>query len=357
MVFQHMASLGGVLAKRAVDMSNGEIPGDDMAQLPGWAVLVFFADFLVFLPVFLYIGYTLTQIYPTLAIIEDPEPPAATYSAVSLNANEPSAVVDGADGVLITSSLRRTNRLLFSTAGWTANFRGYDCAIVASLAAGLCGVVFGPWVPRFLIMLIAGLSTVQLSAAWTHIVISMPSERRFWRRLPPFVKTFQATWLPITAYCVATEVTHLLPRLLLKLFGFSQWDFRNPTSVPNYSHHALWQSFLVVLVAIASTVLLMIPAHVILCRVQASFLPPDEDTIVPFDRSFGGVVEPAVVTGKGYVDFVTAWRTFSRESWIRLYKLLAKIALVTWAVYAVVLMIVVPELILMVQTARPADGL
>lgn len=219
------------------------------------------------------------------------------------------------------------------------------------------GLILGAFIPRFFIFLIAGLSTVQLSAVWTHIVISMPSDRSFWRRLPPFVKTFKATWLPTTAYCIATEVTHLLPRLLVRAFGYSQWDIRNPTSVPNYTHHALWQSFLVVLVAIAGTVLLIIPAHVILCRVQASFLPPDEDTIVPFDRSFGGVVEPAVVTGKGYVDFVTAWKTFNRASWIRLYKMMAKIALITWAAYAVVLMIVVPEALLMLRTARPADGM
>lgn len=296
-------------------------------------------------------------VYPTLAIVEDPNPPAPTYSAVSLNGDEPNAISDDIDGVLITTSLRRTNTLLYSTAGWTANFRGFGCEVVAGIAGGVFGLILGPFIPRFFIFLIAAFSTIQLSAVWTHIVISMPSDRSFWRRLPPFVKTFKATWLPTTAYCIAAEVTHLLPRLLINAFGYSRWDFRNPTSVPNYTHHALWQSFLVVLVAIVSTVLLVIPAHVTLCRVQASFLPPDEDTIVPFDRSFGGVVEPAVVTGKGYVDFVTAWRTFNRASWIRLYKLMAKIALITWAAYAVVLMIVVPEALLMLRTARPADGM
>lgn len=55
MVYQHLATFGGVLAKRTADMTTGDSNGDDMAQLPGWAVLVFFADFLVFLPVFLYV--------------------------------------------------------------------------------------------------------------------------------------------------------------------------------------------------------------------------------------------------------------------------------------------------------------
>lgn len=55
MVYQHLATFGGVLARRAADVTTGDNNGDDMAQLPGWAVLVFFADFLVFLPVFLYV--------------------------------------------------------------------------------------------------------------------------------------------------------------------------------------------------------------------------------------------------------------------------------------------------------------
>ncbi|KAF3767811.1 hypothetical protein M406DRAFT_321733 [Cryphonectria parasitica EP155] len=359
MVYEHLATLGGALVRRATDLDNngGGSDNDDMAQLPGWAVLVFFANFLVFAPVFLYIGYTLSHVYPTLAIIEDPQPPS--YAALSLNADEPTA--DGThaadeSSALTTTSFRRINRLLYSTAGWTSNFRGLGCAVALNFAALFCGSIFSFVLPASLGVLFAALATVQLSAAWTHIIISAPSSQHFWQRLPPFAKTFQATWLPVCAYWAAIQVTRLLPRLLSHAFGLSRWDPRNPTAVPNYSAHAVWQGFVVLVVSVACTILLVIPAQVVLCRVQASLLPPDEDTIVPFDRSFGGVVEPAVVTGKGYVDFLTAWRTFERASWIRLYRLLAKIMLVALAVYAVVMVIVVPEAILMLKTAQPADG-
>lgn len=291
-------------------------------------------------------------------MVEDPQPPA--YTAVSLNEDgsavaTPAKAAD-ADAALTTSSLRRIDRLLRATAGWPANFRGLACAIVLSIAASFCGAAVSWAIPRQFGLLAATLATVQLSTAWTHIVITTPSPLQFWKRLPAFGKTFRATWLPVTAYWVATQITTLLPVLLGRAFGLGQWDPRHPTSVPEYSGHAVWQSFLVILVTVASAVLLVIPAQVILVRVQASLLPADADTIVPFDRSFGGKVEPEVVTGRGYVDFQTAWITFERASWHRLYKLLAKILAVTFVMYALVLAIVVPEFVLMLKSSEPAGS-
>lgn len=208
--------------------------------------------------------------------------------------------------------------------------------------------------PREIGLLAATLATVQLSTAWTHIVITMPSPLKFWQRLPAFGKTFKATWLPITACWVALEITYYVPWLLARAFGLARWDLSRPTSVPDYSGHIVWQSFLLIIITIASAVLLVIPANVVLTRVQASLLPADADTIVPFDRSFGGKVEPEVVTGRGYVDFQTAWATFERPSWIRLYKLLAKIIAVSVGMYTLFLAIVVPEFVLMVKSTESA---
>lgn len=59
-----LSSWTGALIKRSGDFSAVQA-GDDngnMAQLPGWAIMVFFCDLLVFAPIFLYIGYTLYQI-------------------------------------------------------------------------------------------------------------------------------------------------------------------------------------------------------------------------------------------------------------------------------------------------------
>lgn len=46
----------------AVSRRGPEMPDDSMAQLPGWAVIVIFADFLVFFPLFVYIVYTLSHV-------------------------------------------------------------------------------------------------------------------------------------------------------------------------------------------------------------------------------------------------------------------------------------------------------
>ncbi|KAJ4423026.1 hypothetical protein N0V82_002293 [Gnomoniopsis sp. IMI 355080] len=350
-------AMSGALFKRGAEVDVGHGDGNgNMAQLPGWAVIVLFADFLVFFPIFFYIGYTLSSVYPTLAAVEDPLPPA--YTTVSLDDQGTTAPnpVKSDDDTLVTTSLRRIDRLLRQTAGWTANFRGLACAIFLNIAISFCGVAVSWIVPRHLGLLAATLATVQLSTAWTHIVITTPSTLHFWQRLPPFGKTFKATWLPVTAWWAAFQITWFVPVVLGRAFGLSQWDPSRPTSVPDYSGHAIWQSFIIVLVTIACAVLLVIPADVILIRVQASLLPADADTIVPFDRSFGGKVEPEVVTGRGYVDFQTAWATFERASWIRLYKLLAKITAVTFVAYALVLAIVVPEIVLMLKTSEPAGS-
>lgn len=219
-----------------------------------------------------------------------------------------------------------------------------------NIAASFAGGAVSWAVPRQFGILIAFLATVQLSTAWTHIVITVPSALPFWKRLPAFGKTFKATWLPVTAYWFATQVATGLPMWLGRAFGLAQWDSSRPTAVPAYDGHAVWQSFIVVVAMALAVVLLVIPAEVILVRVQASLLPADADTIVPFDRSFGNRVEPEVVTGRGYVDFQTAWLTFERASWIRLYRLLGKIVALTFVVYLLTLIVVVPEFILMMKS-------
>lgn len=358
MLHRDIATYAGGLVKRAMESPMDAVGGGDgapPAQLPGWAALVFFADALVFLPVLLYIGYTLSHVYPTLAIVEDPQPPA--YAAVSLS-EDPNTAAAAATPTkpdvsppLTTTSLRRINRLLYATGGWTANFRGLGCALAIDLASGICAAAVLAVLPRALGALIAALATVQLHTAWTHVVITVPSPLPFWRRLPAFAKTFRATWLPVSAYWAALQFTALVPVALARAFGLAAWDPRAPAAVPTYSGHAVWQSLVVVLATLASAVCLVVPAQVVLVRVQASLLPADADTIVPFDRSFGGAVEPEVVTGRGYVDFVTAWRTFGRDSWVRLLRLMGKIVAVTLAVYLVFLALVVPEFLLMLKVS------
>lgn len=353
----------GSLYKRAMDGGND----DNARQLPKWAPLVLFANLIVFFPVILYIGYTLNHIYPVLAMVEDTKPPA--YEPVSLNADTDSLAEDqiptgdrpikiDQQPALITSSLRRTNRLLYSTAGWTANFRGFMCAIALSIAMGIAAVVFSaiPFVPGFVGTLLASLVTVQISTTWTHTVIAAPTSKPWFRRLPPLRRTFEATCLPVFIYWAATTIAQVVPVVVASALGMDVWDPKRPMVMPEYHGSSAWKSLIVVLLALFISVFLTIPAHVVLVRVQASLLAPEEDTIIPFDRSFEGAVEPALVGGKGYVSIKDALRTFTRDSWVRLYKLYIKLFLVSLAFYAVMAAVIIPEVILMLAKSEKAKG-
>jgi hypothetical protein len=92
---------------------------------------------------------------------------------------------------------------------------------------------------------------------------------------------------------------------------------------------------------------LLLPLNIILVRVQASLLPVEEDAIVPFDRSFGGKVVPAVVGGKGYATMSEVWSTFSRSDLWRLLVLYAKIFVINAALMVLLVGLFVPQMILL----------
>ncbi len=96
------------------------------------------------------------------------------------------------------------------------------------------------------------------------------------------------------------------------------------------------------------TILLWIPASVVLTRVQASLLPDTEETIVPFDRSFGGKIVPEIVGGSGAIGIVDAWTTFDRSSWIRLIKAYVKVFAMQFAVSLFFSIVIILELCIVV---------
>jgi len=161
------------LVKRALE------GGPDGKEVPPLALGVVFLTTLAFAPLLLFTSYTLGHIYPALAMVEDPQPPA--YEPVSLaeEAEEaPAAATTAAAGgpTSATAHLRAVNRLLYSIAGWRSSFRGLLCAVVITLLTWLAAAVFAaiPFVPVFVGILLASLALVQLHTAWVHIVISNP---------------------------------------------------------------------------------------------------------------------------------------------------------------------------------------
>jgi len=103
------------------------------------------------------------------------------------------------------------------------------------------------------------------------------------------------------------------------------------------------QSMMVLFCTFALFILLEVPATVTVVRVAASMLPEDYETIVPFDRSFGGKVTPVILGGAGKIGMLEAWKSFSWSSRIRLIKLVGKVFAIIVAVWILFSMVLIGE--------------
>jgi hypothetical protein len=170
----------------------------------------------------------------------------------------------------------------------------------------------------------ASVFCAQLSMAWTHIVISDPSSKPWYLRVPGD-KTWKKVIVPTAILALGEQLAILLPAYLAASYDFTS-DSDNFTQVSSAERAIMaLKAFSVLALSLAIGLLVVIPANVTLTRVQASLLPDNEETIVPFDRSFGGKVVPEVVSGSGVIGMLDAWKTFGWNSRIRLLKAYAKV--------------------------------
>ncbi|KAK6957607.1 hypothetical protein Daesc_000394 [Daldinia eschscholtzii] len=334
-------------------------------EMPGWGWAFVLLDIIIFFPLFLTVNYSLQHVFPTLAIVEDPSPPA--YEPVSLNEDTQSVAEDnapvadeaargGSQARLITSSLRSTYRTLTAISGFRSLFRGFACYLVLTLAGGFVfGILSSTFIPSLIAAPVSALVLVQFHTAWTHIVISAPSSKSFRQRLPPFKKAFQATALPVVMFFFAKELSAFVPRMLAYAMSMNLPDPKRPGVIPEGDKNDIWKGVLVLLLALALNAFLVIPTQVILTRVQASLLPDEDDTIVPFDRSFQSKVEPAIVGGKGFVTVKDAWDSFPRASWVRLVKLYVKIYAAGLALGLLWMAVVIPEVVLILNHSKKIE--
>lgn len=234
----------------------------------------------------------------------------------------------------MTSDLRLLNRMLYSIGGWPSLLRGLRPHMFFNLSVAILTFVLTcvPFLPKVLGIAVAPLAVAQLYTAWVHIAISAPSPKPFFRRFPRFATAMRATALPTATMWLAVGITQELPLCLFGLMHIKTWD---PTgfaiAVPYFD--GFLTDFLKLLALFAAwalpTLALVIPAHAVLTRVQASLLPAGERTIIPFDRTFQGQREHGGERGERAIGMVQAWRSFSRSAWLRLYVLYAKIFLIT----------------------------
>lgn len=363
--------IGHTLWQRAVEVvavEDGQEP--PQVKLPDWTWIVVLLNLIIFLPVLIVLDYSFKQVYPTLAIVEDENPPA--YEPVPLDDEAPGApkpVGSGPEPIgntpasaqTITSSVRRIHRVLKANGGFRGYARGIACFLAWHLLATIPTVIFTfalGSVGSLVGSICAYLVLVQFGTAWVHIVISKPSQLHFWSRLPPFRRTLDATWRPILLNTGAAWMARWIPTFLAQILNLSAPKLKlgEPTEMPQ-NHGTVWKTLLIVLTYVVIAIFVAVPAQVVLVRVQASLLPEEDETIIPFDRSFQGTVEPAVVGGKGYVSVRDAWATFSTAAWRRLLILYVK----TWAISTFVFFVLfaavfVPQFIVIGNKSKASGG-
>lgn len=253
----------------------------------------------------------------------------------------------------ITSSIRGTIRHLVAEAGKLARFRGFRYHMIFALAYGWGSAIAEGVIPRFMpfrmVITAAGIGalTANLHAAWVHKVISMPSNATWWSRIPSR-SSWKTLALPAAVSAAMPYVSLCISMLLVTVFGVQQE--MEEGKLDNYNC-AQWTSFVlralaVVVISIACTLFLCLPAMVTQIRVAASLLPDDQDAIVPFDRTFGGKVVSKAVGGTGAVGFLDAWKSFNWEARWRLIKLFIKSTLLMVAFVVAIFHVLVLELFL-----------
>lgn len=298
----------------------------------------------------LQVHYSYGQVVSTLAAVEDSNPDI--YVRIDANPADVGDVADADDDVPkpngdddvdaepalagapggagsrvkpITSKIRTTVKHLRARAGPWSMFRGLKMAIVYGVLKMFIVAVmplhYKQFLGQFVMEIVSEVLLANLSMAWVHIVISEPSTKRFYQRIPGFKSWTRIA--PVAALkTLATGVAFYLPLGLVVMI--SGWDaFDSSPELSNPKH--VLQLIAIIIVPSLCCFLVAVPAHAIFIRVAASMLPEEDEAIVPFDRSFGGKVVPAILGGSGMVGIKDAWTTFDWPARVRFVKICGKV--------------------------------
>lgn len=295
----------------------------------------------------------------TLAAVEDSHPDIY----VRIDNDDPTKPVDPNEAELaaaaaattphkpITSKLRTTIKHLRARAGFWSRFRGFSMymawAIAQSFVVALVPVPMTSFVGQFFVQSIASVLFSTWKMAWVHIVISEPSPRRFYQRIPSY-----RAWIKIAPAAalenVLASAAFFLPMALAHVLG---WVDTNPKQEDVLV--ALYRFLAVMVLPFLLAFLISVPARVIFIRVAASMLPEEDETIVPFDRSFGGKVQPSIVGGSGKIGLLDAWKTFDWDGRVRFVKVALKTAAIEVAIVSLAVLLVVGQFALMPKETLP----
>jgi len=300
------------------------------------------------------LGYLLNDVCKALAMVEAPEVVVpAPWTDKKDDNNEDAPRVQLNHEKSITSSLRKTVAHLYRVGGPLALCRGIAVHVCSGASIIFVGAMafliyqkthnhdvdlglehtlthkLGHFVFETVATFVAGVLIAPMSTAWVHIVISQPSLRIWWRRLPPFIPTIRALLLPLLYSSLSDNLIQTLAPVLLKhALGMGG---KAPKIDSSFSSRNILLTLIWLTVCIFKQIA-SVPLHMAIIRIQASLLPEEEETIVPFDRSFGtngsnGLRPGLLAESRGALSFRQAWRSVTwsemRRIWIFSAKILA----------------------------------
>jgi hypothetical protein len=321
-------------------------------EMPAWGMSLLIGTLLVFGAGMFMVEYTFGHVVTTLIMVESPQ--SMVFETVA--SEDPDAVLEDkkvetelmlVKQAPITSSFRATLRHLRATAGRRAGLRGlsmhvffvFALAIAQSMLAQL-GVI-----PTLAVPVIAAVLCAPLMTAWTLIVISEPSNKRFYQRIPS-LKTWKKVAGPTAVLALTKELTVFLPTYLGMAYGLDKLDPEEVSKLSKCAQSAIFfKGVALVALSLMLAIALIVPAKVTLTRVQASLLADNEETIVPFDRSFGGKFVSEIEGGKGVIGMLDAWKTFDMAARWRLMKAYVKVFGIHMALMFVFLTTIVCEVV------------
>ncbi|KAI9793770.1 MAG: hypothetical protein M1833_000662 [Piccolia ochrophora] len=290
---------------------------------PAWLPYVLAFTVLVYLIVASLLQYTYADLVGTLAIVEERQDSNLVFDG-QVNVSdeklpiEPEAIT--VKPTYITSSLRKTTRRLREVGGRRAHFRGIGLQFIYQFIAMVikgfiqANLLRRNEVSHHIAGFVASLMVAGPMMAWTHYVISEPSQKSWYGHLCDLTFKDWKKIMPVTALWAFVQQLQLyLPTALYNSAG---------PYVPKADPVLIAAAILLNIVLFG---LVMVPALVTLTRVQASLLPENIQTIVTFDRSFDGKVVPEILGGTGVLGMLDAWKTFDWASRRRLLGVYAKV--------------------------------
>lgn len=259
------------------------------------------------------VDYTYGQVVATLAAVENSNPDI--YICIDDHSSDqdptkpsvPSGIEDATlshPSQPVTTGFRSTIKHLRAQAGFWSRLRG--------LSAYLCFVVPQVYVmillssskgTTLLVVTCLNVLLAPLHLAWVHIVISQPSPRRFYQRIP-HIRTCANIAPAIALRDGLSTAVYFATAALMHNLRWKALDDLSP-SILSLGLPALMSA------------VVRVPTHAIFVRVAASMLPEEDETIVPFDRSFGGKIQPRVMGEGSHLGLLDAWQTFDRPARLR----------------------------------------